>query len=143
MLKKRATAIIIENNNILLIKRVKPNTEYYVFPGGGVEKGETLEEALKREVIEELNLDVKQYKLMFSFKNTSTPKYISKQADNRFIYVFEIKKYSGNPKIGGPEKERMNKENQYHLEWVPVSKLKEVKNLQPQVLVEKLISFLN
>jgi ADP-ribose pyrophosphatase YjhB (NUDIX family) len=42
-IRKRATAIIIENGKILLIKRIKSGMEYFVVPGGGVEEGETLE----------------------------------------------------------------------------------------------------
>ena len=36
--RERASAVIIKDNKILLMKRVKPNLEYFVFPGGGVEK---------------------------------------------------------------------------------------------------------
>jgi len=31
--RKRATAVIISNSKILLIKRIKPNQEYFIFPG--------------------------------------------------------------------------------------------------------------
>jgi 8-oxo-dGTP pyrophosphatase MutT (NUDIX family) len=43
-------AIIIENNHILL---VKSNRGDFKFPGGGIEKNESHEECLKREVREE------------------------------------------------------------------------------------------
>ena len=57
--RERASAVIIKDNKILLMKRVKPNLEYFVFPGGGVEKNESLDDTLKREVKEELSLDIK------------------------------------------------------------------------------------
>ena len=35
-----------------------PYGEYYVFPGGGLEENETLEEGVKREVLEEFGIEV-------------------------------------------------------------------------------------
>ena len=57
-MEKRVRALIIEEDKILLIKRVKTNLSYFVIPGGGVEAGESNEEALIRECREELGLDV-------------------------------------------------------------------------------------
>ncbi len=52
-------AIIIENGKLLLVKRGKePNKGFWSFPGGVVEFRETLEDALKREVKEETNLEI-------------------------------------------------------------------------------------
>ena len=49
------------DGKILLMRRPKSITHYpgsYEMPGGGVEKGETLHEAIKREFIEEANLKI-------------------------------------------------------------------------------------
>ena len=53
-------AIIKKNNNYLIAKR---NRDKYMglmweFPGGKVEESETFEEALSREIIEELNVSI-------------------------------------------------------------------------------------
>jgi 8-oxo-dGTP diphosphatase len=45
---QRVRAVIEKDGKILLIKRVKPDETYWVFPGGGVEAGENLENALTR-----------------------------------------------------------------------------------------------
>lgn len=60
----RASGICIHNNKILLIHRInleleKEKQEYYVIPGGGVEDGETIEDAVIREMKEETSLDVR------------------------------------------------------------------------------------
>ncbi|KKU90805.1 MAG: MutT/nudix family phosphohydrolase [Candidatus Jorgensenbacteria bacterium GW2011_GWA1_48_11] len=60
--------MIIDNNKIILIKRVRSNGTYWVFPGGGVEKGEDKIQALKRECKEELGIDVKVDDLFFNKK---------------------------------------------------------------------------
>ena len=47
---ERVRGILIENEVITIIKRTRDGETFYVFPGGGVEKGETEEQALKREM---------------------------------------------------------------------------------------------
>ena len=50
-------AVIIHENKILLVKRGhEPFKNYWATPGGYVDWGETLEEAVSREVFEETNL---------------------------------------------------------------------------------------
>lgn len=58
-------AVIIYNNGIVLIKRKnEPFKDHYALPGGFVEYGETVEEALVREAKEETGLDVRPVKLV-------------------------------------------------------------------------------
>lgn len=54
----RSGVIIIENDKVALIRRVNAKSTYYLFPGGGVEVGETVEEAAIREAWEELGVQV-------------------------------------------------------------------------------------
>jgi 8-oxo-dGTP diphosphatase len=55
-------AIIIQNNKILCVQRNQSKYDYisykYEFPGGKIEFNETDEEALTREIKEELNLKI-------------------------------------------------------------------------------------
>ncbi|MBU1083407.1 NUDIX domain-containing protein [Patescibacteria group bacterium] len=57
-MKERVRGIVIDGDKITLLKRVKGDHVFYVFPGGGVEEGEDIEVALKREMMEELGVDV-------------------------------------------------------------------------------------
>ena len=57
-----SAAIIVENKKILCVQRNKGKYDYisykYEFPGGKLEDGENEEDALKREISEELNLEI-------------------------------------------------------------------------------------
>ncbi len=66
-LRIRASAIIVSDNRLLLIKHDLPTRENPVWmpPGGGVSFGETLEDALTREVKEETGLIVQPLKLLW------------------------------------------------------------------------------
>ena len=59
-------AAIIKDGKYLIAKRSARQglANKYEFPGGKIEKGETPEEALKREIKEELNLDIKVKELI-------------------------------------------------------------------------------
>ena len=57
--------VIIHNNGVVLIKRKRePFKDHYALPGGFVEYGETVEEALVREMEEETGLKVRPVKLV-------------------------------------------------------------------------------
>jgi ADP-ribose pyrophosphatase YjhB (NUDIX family) len=52
--------ILMRDNKVMLVKEVlEDNKEHWIFPGGGVDFGETIEEAGIREIKEELGLNVK------------------------------------------------------------------------------------
>lgn len=60
--------VLIENDKVLLIYREKNGKVYYVFPGGGVEAGETNEECLIRECREELGIKINIIKQLYEVK---------------------------------------------------------------------------
>lgn len=127
----RATGIIIREGKILLIHRFKDGNEYWVLPGGTQEENETVEQTLDRELAEELSLKVLSKKLVFSIE---TP--------DRVDHHFLITEFEGEPKMGGPELERMNERNVYKLEKVDVQDLDSLKILPPEATV-KLKNFLS
>jgi 8-oxo-dGTP diphosphatase len=59
--RKRAAAVIVRNGRVLMVherSRRSGGGEWWTLPGGGLEPGETAEEAVRREVFEETGLVV-------------------------------------------------------------------------------------
>jgi 8-oxo-dGTP diphosphatase len=54
----RVAAVVSRDDEILLVRHVKDGDSYWLLPGGGVEYGEPMGEALTREVLEETGLRV-------------------------------------------------------------------------------------
>ena len=53
------SAAIIRDNRVLIVRRATPPAEgLYTLPGGGVEAGESLHDAIKREVLEETGISI-------------------------------------------------------------------------------------
>jgi len=124
---KRAVGIIIKNDKILLIRRIKEGEEYYVFPGGGVME-ESVKDALIREINEELSLSVTIDKLLFKIEN-----------QGREEHYFLVKEFIGKLKLGGEENERMNKNNQYYPQWISLRGLSRINNLYPELAKDKIM----
>jgi len=79
-MKQRTVAIIAfydEQKRILLQDRygIAKSGEEWSFFGGGIENGETPEQALKREIKEELNYDIVNYKFFKKYQRALPPDY--------------------------------------------------------------------
>ncbi len=55
-MRHRSQAMVIRNNTILLVEHNMFHRDFYNLPGGGMEEGETPEEAALRELQEECNV---------------------------------------------------------------------------------------
>lgn len=102
-------AVVFDQQNKVAILYVG-RYDYYKLPGGGQEKGETLEEALKRECQEEIACDIEildeigtiiEYRDKFEIKQQT------------YCYICKVKGPKGVP-LFTPEE---NKDN-YSLKWV-------------------------
>ena len=54
----RVAAIIMRGDDLLLVRHIKNGKSYWLLPGGGIEYGEPLAEALQRELREEACLEI-------------------------------------------------------------------------------------
>jgi len=54
----RVAALIVRDDKILLAEHEKGGRRYWLLPGGGMEYGESTEETLKRELLEESGLEI-------------------------------------------------------------------------------------
>ena len=112
-------AIIVKDNKILCAKRGKGKYEYisyrYEFPGGKLEIGETPKEALHRELIEEMDVDISPEEMTeFSIIEYPYPDFFLK------MYCFICK--MSNDKINLKEHvdiQWKTLDNILELDWVP------------------------
>lgn len=84
---EKSAGIIIEDNKLLLVSG--NSNLFFWLPGGKLEKGETPEDALKRELKEELDIELSYFKPYIT--------YVSDQEEDgtiRKVYTFIIK-YDG------------------------------------------------
>ena len=99
-------AITFINDSVLLIERYRKEGDellhYFTIPGGGVEVGETFEEAAIRETKEETCCDIEIVKTLEV-----------EEYPGGMCHWFYSKYISGTPTLGGEEKERNNPDNSF------------------------------
>ncbi|MGH4137595.1 NUDIX hydrolase [Clostridium sp.] len=73
----RCQAVIFKDNRILVLRQYnyKRQEEYWMLPGGNLEDGETYEEAIKRELKEETNLEVEIKGIIFDEPSNGMDEY--------------------------------------------------------------------
>jgi mutator protein MutT len=138
-MKKRAAAVIVKDGSVLLMQRyTSKQGKFFVFPGGLVEAGETEEQAMIREVREELSIVVLKFKFLFEWYNPyAEPPYEPKQE-----YYYLVTDFSGQVELGGEEKEFMTENNQYLPVWVKLTEIEKLENLYPETAKQKVLSSL-
>ncbi|MCU6793981.1 NUDIX domain-containing protein [Paenibacillus sp. WQ 127069] len=125
MIRNTVRALIIQDDMLLAIKKERPNVGvYYALPGGAQAPDETLDQALKRECIEELGVEIIESQFL------CIREYISRNHEYSFImkevhiidflYLCKIKllttdMHSVQADIG-----------QVGIEWLPINEIKEV-----------------
>ena len=115
--KTRAVGILINDNKVLLIHRTRDGKEFWVFPGGGQEDGETVEEAVVREIEEDASIKCKTDRLLY--------KHIYSNLDNQEHHFYLCKYISGLPKLASyNEFHNMQEEDQSFVpKWIDITKI--------------------
>ena len=78
----RVAGLLVNGGRILLVRHEKDGRAYWLLPGGGVEPGEALEEAVRREFAEECAIDPQQVHGPIAMAETIPPPHV---ADGRHI----------------------------------------------------------
>jgi len=109
-----AVGIIYDQQKILMAERPpgKPYSGYWEFPGGKIEANESGQEALIRELYEELGIHVTDVRSCFEFTHAYPDKTV-------FLEVFLVLSYLGEPN---------GRENQI-LRWVNFDELTQLRIL--------------
>lgn len=101
--------LVSSRGRVALIRRRRAGREYWSFPGGGIKSGESPSRAARREVAEELGLDVRPERLLAV-------------ASGHALFLATI---DGEPRLRmrGPEVARPADRDRYRPEWVPLDRL--------------------
>ncbi|WP_449537715.1 NUDIX hydrolase [Ferdinandcohnia sp. Marseille-Q9671] len=131
-MRTRGAAIIVDNQKVVLIERNRDGQIYYVFPGGGVEIGETPELAAEREAFEELGVKVKVNECFHKVEYNGTQ------------YFFLTTIIDGEIGTGMGQEFTDSKRNRgtYEPMWVEIDKLPS-KDIRPKEVAEKILAFLS
>lgn len=133
----RAAAIIIEEGYILFVKDVKE--KYYYSVGGGVHIGESAEEAVKREVLEETGVEYEVDRLAFIHENFFTGDGTLEGKECHEIAFYFLMKPRGTQELNSNSYTQGVKENMY---WLPIDKLNQYR-AYPTFFEEKLKNIKN
>ena len=118
-MRKAARAIVIRDDELLVVHRNKFGKKYDTLPGGRIEMGESPEEAVRRELREETELEVGEARLVF-VEEAGDP------YGTQYIFLCEYK--DGEPKLSADSEEAaINKlgQNIHEPIWLRIDELNE------------------
>ena len=115
----RGVAVVLDADELLVIRRVRKGRAYAVLPGGGVEPGETPRETALRELAEETGLQGRVSGHLATIDH-----------QDRRAHYFRVVVDRRPLALGGPERIAASAENRYRPAWVALARLDEL-NLQP------------
>jgi len=122
----RAGIVLIQENKVALIERYRASLHYFIFPGGGVDEGESHEQAAIREAMEELGIEV-------SIKQKVADVQLGQKSRQLYFLVEQVRGEFGTGT--GAEFESSNLHNPqkgiYIPTWMPIEELPQHTNVYP------------
>lgn len=127
-MRTRAGIVLIEDNKVALIERHRAGLDYFVFPGGGVDEGETAEQAAVREAMEELGVEVvvRQKVAEIQFDTSTQVYFLVERVAGEFGAGVGEEFTDADP--NDPE------EGVYIPIWMPIEELSQHENIYPVAL---------
>ena len=118
MARTRATALVKKDNCILMMHRYNNSEEYWVLPGGGLEEGETIENATLRELKEETSINATIEEKIMDF--------VDDKGDRHVLFLCNY--LSGEVKLDDNSEEANNYDpNQTYIpQWVDIKRVKDL-----------------
>lgn len=131
----RVAGIILKDDEVLLMDRNNHGRKYFSFIGGGVEEGESYEDALYREIKEETSVEVQIEKLIYSL-DYSQP--FGGRTGQR---VYLCRYISGVAQLGESEEKEDNEKglNTFQPVWVSIAQLNHIAEVYPTQIKKWLI----
>lgn len=114
--------IILRDDRVLLV----PQWDGYDFPGGGIEPGETLDEAFEREIKEETGLSVSRGAIVAAASNLYVPTHTHREEYWQGILLYFLcENVQGEISTDGFDAGEQEYARQ--AEWIPIEKLSSLK----------------
>lgn len=129
----RVYAIIEHFGKILLIREYYAGENLIKFPGGGLEYGEGIIEALERELKEELNIELKSFTHFYTQEDFLRSKFNLNQQIITIYYRVEVSNI---------DRIKIIDKQIHEIIWQPINKLKEIEIPLPidKLVVDKIVN---
>ncbi|MEX2436246.1 MAG: NUDIX domain-containing protein [Balneolaceae bacterium] len=133
-IRVRVSALILQKNHLLVVKQNTPSRAEHIWlpPGGGLDFGETTEEALRREVFEETSIEIKNGRIRYIHEFIEPPYHAVE------LY-FLVESFTGTPTLGSDPELSFDHQQLTEVKFVPVPELMSM-NLYPEFLKEALVN---
>lgn len=124
-------AVIFSNDShVLLGKNVKGGVyeDLWVVPGGGIDEGETKEQAVVREILEEVGIDITNAdKLLLDEVQTGTAEKTLRDTGERVLVDMTFYNFKVDFNLPASEIAIKLEDDFGHAEWIPLDQLSERK----------------
>lgn len=128
-IRVRASALIVRDGAVLVVEFNDETGLHYNLPAGGVEKGESVVQAVKREAKEEASVDVEVGRLTFVYEYQPGLNTFEYGQIHTLDFIFECKLAAHNACPKMPERPDPH---QTAVKWVNLAELASV-NLLPRI----------
>lgn len=117
--RERACGALIKEDKILMVYIEQATRKFWTLPGGGIEEGETPEQACIREFKEETGLNVESERFLFEYVSQRTNK-----TSKTSCFLLRIKDDYNNLKLGY-DPEKLDNQELKDIKWQPMREFKD------------------